>query len=276
MDGKDIRSVYFISALVLLVQIACTWITYIFGKFACKCDIQKIGFALPISLVTPLCISALAPICIYRASDPCYYSSSFPKHLFYECPMSMADSKSKWFGTDLAFMWLFYYLSHFWITLQIWFPKNKRLAETTQIFGHDYYNSLMIDTSMMLNRRTDSGERSKLYDDNRIKHFNQMKTLSAESEEEKKQTKPKRRKISAWSAQNNDFVDLSKDDQTTRIKGCATMWHENTEEIEEMLKSIFRIDNDVHARKMAFQMFEESQDYYDWESHIFFDDCMAR
>ena len=190
--------------------------------------------------------------------------------------MSMADSKSKWFAEDLAFMWLFYYLSHFWITFHIWFPKNKRLAETTQIFGHDYYNSLMIDTSMMLNRRTDSGERSKLYDDNRIKHFNQMKTLSAEREEERKQNKPKRRKISAWSAQNNDFVDLSKDDQTTRIKGCATMWHENIEEIEEMLKSIFRIDNDVHARKMAFQMFEESQDYYEWESHIFFDDCMAR
>ena len=58
--------------------------------------------------------------------------------------------------------------------------------------------------------------------------------------------------------------------------GCATMWHENTEEIEEMLKSIFRIDDDYSARKIAFQLYERSEDYYEWESHIFFDDCMAR
>ena len=30
--------------------------------------------------------------------------------------------------------------------------------------------------------------------------------------------------------------------------GCATMWHENAEEIEVMLKSIFRIDEDYSAR----------------------------
>ena len=30
--------------------------------------------------------------------------------------------------------------------------------------------------------------------------------------------------------------------------GCATMWHESTEEICEMLKSIFRIDEDYSAR----------------------------
>ena len=37
-------------------------------------------------------------------------------------------------------------------------------------------------------------------------------------------------------------------DETTRIKGCATMWHENSDEICEMLKSIFRMDEDYCAR----------------------------
>ena len=258
-------------ALVLLVQIACTWITYIFGKFACKISIQRLGFALPLSLITPLCVSTLAPLCYYRVRDSCKYTSSFPKHLFFECP-SMG-SEGMWFFNDGAFLWLLFYLSHFWITFQIWIPKNKRLAETLQIFGTDYYNSLMIDISMMLNRRTDDGERSKRYD-NRIKHFNQMKSSTAK-EAEKDEPK-KKRKISAWSEKNEDFVDLSKDDQTIRIMGCATMWHENTEEIEEMLKSIFRIDDDYSARRIAFQLYERSEDYYEWESHIFFDDCMAR
>ena len=31
-------------------------------------------------------------------------------------------------------------------------------------------------------------------------------------------------------------------DRITRIYGCATMWHENFDEMIEMLKSIFRID----------------------------------
>ena len=61
-------SIHLILGVVILVQISCTWITYIFGKFACKCskEVQIIGFALPLSLINPICISALSPLCIYR------------------------------------------------------------------------------------------------------------------------------------------------------------------------------------------------------------------
>ena len=38
------------------------------------------------------------------------------------------------------------------------------------------------------------------------------------------------------------------EDKITRIKGCATMWHENQAEMSEMLKSIFRMDEDYCAR----------------------------
>ena len=38
------------------------------------------------------------------------------------------------------------------------------------------------------------------------------------------------------------------EDTVTRVMGCATMWHENSEEMIEMLKSIFRIDEDYSAR----------------------------
>ena len=41
---------------------------------------------------------------------------------------------------------------------------------------------------------------------------------------------------------------LKPEDKVTRVFGCATMWHETEEECTEMLKSIFRIDEDYSAR----------------------------
>ena len=38
------------------------------------------------------------------------------------------------------------------------------------------------------------------------------------------------------------------EDEKTRIMGCATMWHETSDEMIEMIKSIFRIDEDYSAR----------------------------
>ena len=53
------------------------------------------------------------------------------------------------------------------------------------------------------------------------------------------------------------------------------MWHESTEEIAEMLKSIFRIDEDYSARFLAKKILDiNDPDYYEWETHIFFDDAM--
>ncbi len=37
-------------------------------------------------------------------------------------------------------------------------------------------------------------------------------------------------------------------DEVSRVFGCATMWHESPEEMVEMLRSIFRMDEDWSAR----------------------------
>ena len=71
------------------------------------------------------------------------------------------------------------------------------------------------------------------------------------------------------------------------------MWHENSEEIKVMLRSVFKIDEDYYARRKALDLlpsedikkkkFKEIEnekknhvDFFDWETHIFFDDCMAK
>ncbi len=45
--------------------------------------------------------------------------------------------------------------------------------------------------------------------------------------------------------------DIKASDKITKIYGCATMWHETKDEMMEMLKSVFRIDKDYSARRLA-------------------------
>ena len=65
-----------------------------------------------------------------------------------------------------------------------------------------------------------------------------------------------------------------KDDDTVRIFACATMWHEDKNEMLQMLKAIMRLDKDQWAQAKAKEDFgaEESQ-YYEIETNIFFDDA---
>merc|ERR1712212_547376 len=53
------------------------------------------------------------------------------------------------------------------------------------------------------------------------------------------------------------------------------MWHETEEEMMEMLLSLFRIDEDYSARHLAHKYLNLlDQDYYNWETHILFDDAI--
>merc|ERR1719193_2160386 len=74
-----------------------------------------------------------------------------------------------------------------------------------------------------------------------------------EEEDDEIEEKSKRKKKSpdeeAKMKEAGKFVD-----NTIRIKGCATMWHENSEEIKVMLRSVFKIDEDYYARKKALQL----------------------
>ncbi|XP_018021745.1 chitin synthase chs-2 [Hyalella azteca] len=244
---------------VFLIQVLASYICYIFGKFACKICIQGFSFAFPVNLTIPVSISLLITACGLRTEDVCAFDF-MPGYLFWEC--KNGDILTDFLKNDYAWIWLLWLLSQTWITLHIWTPKCERLASTEKLFVSPMYNSMLIDQSLALNRRRD--------DDPDLK-ADEITTLSEEHEPEHYET------ISLDTDSSNTNAtskSVKGSDHITRIYACATMWHETKDEMMEFLKSILRMDEDQSARRITLKFLNiVDNDYYEFETHIFFDDA---
>ncbi|BES88625.1 chitin synthase [Nesidiocoris tenuis] len=253
----DIDAEYNTAIYVLLIQICAAYLCYIFGKFACKIVIQGFSYAFPVNLTIPVTISILIAVCGIRHDDPCFFHNVVPDYLFFESPPAyfLNDFISK----QHAWIWLLWLLSQTWITLHIWTPKCERLATTEKLFVLPMYDSLLIDQSLGLNRRRD--------DEKDVK--------TEELAEREKDPDEYYETISVHTdASSTTPKTVKKSDSITRIYACATMWHETQDEMMEMLKSILRMDEDQCARRVAQKYLRVvDPDYYEFETHIFFDDA---
>merc|ERR1711892_234093 len=250
---------------VLLIQIFTALFAYVSAKFASKVWIQTLGFALPITCVTPACLGIVLSMCGARSTDKCSFENDsfyIPNRLFFECPALGSLIFYSW-ESDI-WLFLIWFISYIWISIHVWYPKSPRLASTEQIFGTPFYDGIFIDQSLMLNRRNDGLQVLKAED------------IVFKEEEELGFDKAEYLSFPEKSTSgSNSKSSVKASDSVTEIYACATMWHESEEEMMEMLKSLYRIDSDYSARRLSQKYLGVvDPDYYEWETHILFDDCM--
>ncbi|KAJ8958903.1 hypothetical protein NQ318_019671 [Aromia moschata] len=251
VPSSDITPTY-----VLLINIGASYFAYIFGKFACKIMIQGFSYAFPVNLTIPVAISLLIAACGLRNGDPCFFHDTIPGYLFFDSPPSVF--LNDFISHQHAWIWLLWLLSQTWITIHIWTPKCERLARTEKLQVTPMYEGLLIDQSLGMNRRRDDEADVKPEDLDEIqkeKADEYYETISNHTDGSSPKT-----------VKNSDHI--------TRIYACATMWHENKEEMIEFLKSILRMDEDQSARRVAQKYLRVvDPDYYEFETQIFFDDA---
>lgn len=84
---------------------------------------QRVAFALPLTLATPVSIGIFIALCHGHLDR-----IDFIKDMMYwECSETFSSGNLRWqLVVGLGLWWL----SEIWIAIHIWFPENKRLAAT--------------------------------------------------------------------------------------------------------------------------------------------------
>jgi chitin synthase len=226
--------------LPFVLHVVSSMFCYYTARIACKVLMQGIGFSLPLALSTPITFLVLLVVSFKGDYQHITMFKGLLGQYFYWDGFMISQSLMT---TLIGFF--VYWLSQLWITSHIWFPKIERLAKNERIFTVPLFESTLIDQSMMLNRR----------------RFDDLSPDSADLNE-------------STSNNNNANGNGKNIFPVPMIYLCATMWHETTNEMTQLLKSIFRMDRDQHARKMAKKLMNITDpDYYKFETHILFDDA---
>nr|AKZ08595.1 chitin synthase B [Helicoverpa armigera] len=234
---------------VVLIQVLAAYVCFGASKFACKILIQNFSFTFALSLVGPVTINFLIAACGMRNANPCAFYRTIPDYLFFDIPP--VYFLNEFVVREMSWVWLLWIVSQAWVTAHTWQPRCERLAATDKLFAKPWYCSAVIDQSLLLNRTKDDDTDIALED---------LKGLDADAD----------------SIVSGEKVskDVKPSDSITRIYVCATMWHETKEEMMEFLKSIFRLDEDQSARRVAQKYLGiVDPDYYELEVHIFMDDA---
>ena len=143
---------------VAAVQVISCLLCYQFSKTACKIMLQIVGFSLPLILAAPIMAGLFIVNCeTWTAAG----NSLMPSYLFWTCDI---HGKSKGFLDSLISDYLVpvslaWWLSFMWVTFHIWLPRVERLVQTERLFVQPLYCGVMLEQSLMLNRRRDDKDR---------------------------------------------------------------------------------------------------------------------
>jgi chitin synthase len=212
---------------------------------------QRLGFALPLTLVTPVILAISLVLCKWFPESTVFQED----FVYWTCHEGYEHGSFKWQVICGLGLW---WLSQLWIGGHIWFGKGQRLAFTDRLFVLPGYCGVLIEQSLIMNRRRYERAESFTLESGRApQSYNESDSKSSMESDE--------------SVIENNL----KKDVNVVIYSCATMWHETETEMLQLLKSTMRLDIDQSARRKAQEYFGiKDPDYYEYEGHIFFDDAM--
>ncbi|XP_033113952.1 chitin synthase chs-2-like isoform X2 [Anneissia japonica] len=121
----------------LAIQICAAYLCYQFSIISCQTMIQRVGFALPLALATPVSLAVTLM--------PCYLREDLVDEYPWTCP---SDEHVYWRLIPIA-LWY----SQLWISSSVWFNRNRRMESTVKLLIQPTYSAGLIDQGLMLNRR---------------------------------------------------------------------------------------------------------------------------
>ncbi|KAK7010869.1 Chitin synthase class 2 [Biomphalaria glabrata] len=227
---------YSLLYITLGAAILCTYLS----GLACKLHMQKTAFALPLVLSPPASLVLVYLQCRYEFLPRHWHSGAW------FCPDTSIENLIEPIAVS-GTLWLSYCI----IVSHIWFPKSERMAKIEKLFLTPHFNAIFPDFNLTLRRRRNDQELRAT----RFEHFTYVGD-------------------DAGDHLTPEGVAMEDTSVTPTIFVCATLWHETTREMTQLLKSLFRLDYSHCASQLAQAKFNiRDPDYFHMEIHIIFDDA---
>lgn len=115
--------------MMLVCLILSTFLCYQCAKFACKVKMDWFSYAIPTTIIAPICVSVVLGVCEARRSDLCYFSTWIPDKLFWNCEYGSNILNNLVLGR-FGWGWILWLISYLWIISHIFTQKIARLNRT--------------------------------------------------------------------------------------------------------------------------------------------------